>query len=452
MNSLWQSPTSRRAFLRTGGITLALPWLEAFAPVKVRADQPGTPGATRRMAALFMPNGVHQDHWTPQGEGADFNLSSTLEPLADLKQQLLILTQLWNQGSRSGDGHYVKASGFLTGTTITKTLGVDLNCNGISIDQMAAQQIGHLTPLPSLELGTEPASTGVDTTVGYTRVYGSHISWAGPTRPLAKETNPRLVFERLLRATRSKEVGIQRERSFLDLVLEETRSLQKNLGPTDRRRVEEYLDSVRSVEQRLQHASKRASNGWSPRVEIHAEEAPPEKAPDAHAEHVKLMLDMIVLAFQADMTRIATFMFGNAVSNKNFSFLEGVKGAHHSISHHQGKEDQLEQYQRINRWHVEQYGYLLQRLADLKEGEQSILDQSMILFGSALRDGNSHNPHNLPIVLAGGAGGRLDTGHHRVYAKDTPLCNLYVSMLEAFGTPVERFADSTGPLPGVLKA
>ncbi len=443
---------NRRTLIKGAGVSLALPWLEAMTPEarSAEAKEKKADDAPVRMAVLWKPNGVRADLWTPEGEGADFKLSSSLESLNAHKKDLFIPTQLWNQGTRSGDGHYVKVGGFLTGTTITKTKGVDLNCNGVSMDQMAAKRLGHLTPIPSLELGIEPARTGIDGVVGYTRVYGAHMAWAAPRRPLAKETNPRLVFERLLRSTGGRKVEAKRDASLLDLVMQETRDLKKQLGASDKRRLDEYLDAVRSVEGRLQKTANPGTTKWKLRSELNASMAPPESVPRDHQAHTRLMLDMIALAFQTDMTRIATFMYGNAVSNINFSFLEGVKGAHHSMSHHEKKAEKLAQYHRINQWHVEQYAYLLNKLKNIQDGEHSLLHNSMIVFGSSLRDGNSHNPHNLPVVLAGQAGGRVQTNQHRVYAKDSPLTDMWVSMLDAFGAPVERFADSNGPLKGLL--
>lgn len=443
-------PLSRRTFLRGAGVALALPWLEAMRPAPLLRAAEGAAPAPVRLAVLFMPNGVHPDRWTPEGEGRDFRLSPILEPLAPFREDILVLTNLGHKACRTGDGHYVKTAGLLTGTTIRKTVGVDLNCNGVSMDQLAARAAGRLTPLPSLELGTEPVQTGVDTVVGYTRVYGAHISWAGPTSPLAKEISPRLVYERLFRAGRTDGDAAREDRSLLDLVLEDARKLRDRLGRDDRQRVDEYLQSVRSLEQRLERASSTERTAWKPRAPLDPAKQPPAGIPESHQEHCRLMLDMIALAFQTDTTRIATFMFGNSVSNKNFSFVDGVKGSHHSLSHHQNEADKLRQYERINRWHIEQYAYLLGKLRSIREGERSLLDNTMVLFGSDLRDGNKHDPKNLPIVVAGRAGGRLATGRHLKCGNDTPLANLYVSMLQAFGTPVERFADSTGPLPGVL--
>jgi hypothetical protein len=441
-------PISRRTLLRGAGAALALPWLEAMMPARALATTVATDRSTR-LAVLFMPNGVRSDMWTPTGEGKEFTLSPTLEPLADLKDEILVLTNLWNQASDFGDGHYVKTSGFLTCTTINKSLGIDLNCNGLSMDQVAASATASETPLPSLELGIDPVSIGVDTNVGYTRVYGSHIAWSGPKSPLAREINPRQVFERLFRASQPSD-SAHRDAMLLDRVLADAKELRQRLGAADRQRIDEYLESVRSLEQRLNKSQGSANNPWQPKVPLDVNSQPPEETPNEHAEHVRLMLDMMALAFQTDTTRVCTFMFGNAVSGKNFSFLDGVTGSHHSTSHHQRKEDKLRQYQLINRWHVQQYAYLLGKLRGMQEREGTVLDNSMILYGSGLRDGNSHSPHNLPILLGGSGGGRLATGQHLSFDNDTPLANLYAAMLSAFGTGRESFADSTGVLPGVL--
>ncbi|MCB1021116.1 MAG: DUF1552 domain-containing protein [Bryobacterales bacterium] len=441
---------SRRTVLRGIGASLCLPWLEAMAPAAVSGET-GKREPIRRMAALFMPNGVHPKMWTPEEEGRNFKLSPTLEPLKGLEKELLVLTNLWNAASNEGDGHYVKVSGLLTCTTITKTLGFDVNCNGVSMDQVAARAIKGQTPLASLELGTRPVTTGVDRNVGYTRVYGSHIAWAGPTQPLAREIDPRLAYERLYRATQPQGEQAKRDLVLLDRVLEDAKQLRTKLGQEDRRRVDEYLSVVRSLEERLDRAAQPQQTVWKPRVEIDPN-AKPEGIPDNFEEHVKLMLDVMALAFQSDTTRVSTFMMGNSVSNQNFAWLEGVDGSHHETSHHQNDPEKMRQYQLINRWHIEQYGYLLRKLQGMQEGDSTVLDNSMVLFGSGFRDGNAHSPHNLPIVVAGRAGGRLDTGQHLVYTEDSPLADLYVSLLDAFGAPMERFADSVGPLRGVLRS
>jgi hypothetical protein len=288
--------------------------------------------------------------------------------------------------------------------------------------------------------------------VGYTRIYGSHIAWSDPTTPLAREINPQSVYERLFRASSSPQGNSAKmDTLLLDRVLGDAKRLRAQVGSEDKARVDEYLTLMRSLEERVQRSSNPAQRAWKPRVRMDPKAVPTDK-PNGHAEHVRLMLDMIATAFQSDTTRVCTFMFGNAVSNVSFKFLEGVTAGHHDVSHHQKDEDKLRQYQLINRWHIEQYAYLLRKLKGMKEGDSTVLDNSMVLFASALSDGNSHNPHKLPMVLAGRAGGRIDSGQHLVYGDDTPAANLYVSMLDAFGAPVERFADSTGPLPGLLRS
>jgi len=433
---------TRRTLLKGAGVSLGLPWLEAA----------GLPSkAPVRMAALYMPNGVNVPMWTPKGTGSEFELSPTLQPLAGLKSHINVLSGLWNEGAKSGDGHYVKEAAILTCSTIKKTQGADL-ANAVSVDQVAAQRIAGRTPLPSLELGVTPVAIGVDQVVGYTRVYGSHIAWANSTTPLAREINPRSVYERLFRAA-SGPVGdaAKSDALLLDRVLGDARQLRAKVGAADRVRIDEYLSVMRGLEERVERASAANKTPWKALAPIDPKGAPAER-PHDHAEHVRLMMDMIALAFQTDTTRVATFMFGNAVSNVSFRFLEGVSAGHHDVSHHQKDEDKLRQYQLINRWHVDQYAYLLRRLSEMKEGESTVLDNSMVLFASALSDGNSHNPHNLPLVLGGHGGGRIAGGRHLTYSEDSPLADLYVSMLDAFGAPVERFADSKGPLPGLLNS
>ena len=432
---------TRRRLLKGAGVTLGLPWLEA-AP-----DAPGK--SPLRLAALYMPNGTREDIWTPEKTGRDFELTPMLQPLQDAKDDILVLTNLWNANSKGGDGHYVKSSGWLTSTTVTKTLGVDVSCNGISMDQLAAQKIGRQTPLPSLELGVSPVTTGVDKNVGYTRVYGSHIAWAGPTMPLAREIDPYLVFERLFRASGPQSSTAKHDILLLDRVLDDAKQLRTQLGTADRHRVDEYLSVVRSLEERIERTARPDAKPWKPRAPITGAQKPP-LTPKDFAEHVRLMMDMIALSFQTDTTRVATFMFGNEVTNQSFAFLDTVKEGHHSLSHHEKNAEKLRQYQLIGQWHVAEFAYLLRRLKAMQEGEGTVLDHSMILFGAGFRDGNKHDPHNLPLVLGGRGGGRINAGQHLSYAPDTPLANLYVSLLDAFGTPVERFADSTGPLPGVL--
>ena len=294
------SPISRRTLLRGASVALALPWLEAMMPSSVCNPCVAAGEASSswpiRMAVLWSPNGVRQDKWTPDGEDTDFRLSPLLEPLSDVKEQLFIPTNLWNQASNVGDGHYVKCSGFLTCTTINKSLGIDLNCNGRSMDQIAADLSGAETPLRSLELGTDPVTTGVDTNVGYTRVYGSHISWNGPKNPLAKEINPAFVFERLFRASHPNRAAAKQDQLLLDRVLADARELKAQLGATDRQRVDEYLQSVRDIEKRLHQSQDKKARPWKPLTQLPEKARPSEDLPEAYQEHVQLMLDMIALA------------------------------------------------------------------------------------------------------------------------------------------------------------
>ncbi|HUF62333.1 MAG TPA: DUF1552 domain-containing protein [Verrucomicrobiales bacterium] len=454
-------PISRRTVLRGAGASVALPFLEVMAPA-TRATAASSPEGPRRLAFLFMPNGVRSDTWTPFGQDECFDLSPALLPLAPVKSEVLVLTQLMNANSIGGDGHYAKSASWLTGHTISKTTGRDLDAGSASVDQVVAEAHGAETKLPSLQLGIEPMATGVDTNVNYTRLYASHIAWSSPTTPLPNEINPRLAFDRLFRAPTPEEQRRKAaDRSVLDLVLEDARSLKNRVGRNDQQKLNEYLESLRSVERRIEQEALRLERGENLAPELETEirslgrringtmegQNPGRRLRLDHTEHVRLMLDILVLALWSDSTRVGTFMFGNAVSGRNFSFLDGVDGGHHEISHHQNDPEKLRCYEEINRWHVAQFVYLIERMRSIREGERTLLDQSMILFGSALRDGNSHNPRNLPLVLAGRGGGTIRTGRHLVYPERTPLCNLYLSLLERMGAPRERFGDSTGLLP-----
>jgi hypothetical protein len=438
---------SRRTVLRGAGVALSLPWLEAMARRSALGN--GTlPENPKRVAALFFPNGVRQDCWTPASAGTDWELTSQLKPLGELKSEVSVVSGLWHEATNTGDGHYVKDAAWLTGTTITKTTGVNLNSGGVSMDQIAAQQLGKQTPLPSLELGVEPVQSGVDAVVGYTRVYGAHIAWRTPTQPLAKEINPRLVFERMTRVAAGRPEG-RSNRPLLDLVGDDANRLRSQLGSADRHRMDQYLESVRSLEERLGRAETPSATAWNSKVDFTTRTPPPED-PQEHAERVKLMLDMIALAFESDVTRVSTFMFGNAVSSVNFSFLEGVTESHHETSHHQNKVEKLDQYEKISAWHVAQFAYLLNRLKAIPEGDSNVLNNSAILFGSALRDGNQHSPHDLPLLLGGRAGGALRSGQHVQMTNDSPMSNLLLTMLQASGVEAKHFADSSGVIDSLF--
>ncbi|MCP5516048.1 MAG: DUF1552 domain-containing protein [Verrucomicrobiales bacterium] len=458
----WRIP--RRTFLKGAGATLGLPILEAMGEVLNGASATAAATTTSertvrppvRLACLFYPNGVWEDTWYPKTAGAAFDLPFAMEPLAPHRDRLLVFSGLDKANSRSGDGHYAKTANFLTGLPVRKTTGKDLSVGGLSIDQLCAREIGHLTPLPSLELGIDPVISGIDTNVGYTRLYGSYISWRSPSVPVAREINPQLAYERLFGVFRAARQPTRDDRSqagdqqaLLDLVLEDARRLRTRLGRDDQFKLDEYMDAVRDVEKRIAFFARQDRREWGPGGLPAADDlAAPTGAPGDHQEHVRLMLDLIVLAFRTDATRISTFMFANDVSGKNFSALiPGVNGGHHELSHHQNEPAKCEGYSKINRWHSEQLAYLCDRMAAIREGERTLLDNSLLLFGSSLSDGNRHDPNNLPILLAGGGGGSIKPGRHIASPKNTPLCNLYVSLLERMGTPVDAFGDSTEALP-----
>lgn len=449
----------RRTFLRGMGVTLGLPMLQAMgkvvgaSPEAVAAANPAKKvQAPVRMACIYFPNGVWEKNWFPEQEGADYELPFALEPLARHRDDFLVFSNFDKQHSHQGDGHYAKTANFLTGMPVRKTPGKDISVGGISIDQLCAQQIGHHTPLPSLELGIDPVISGIDSVVGYTRLYGCYIAWRSPSTPIAREINPRLAYERLFgviragkdKAAQSKEA--QDDRALLDLVLDDAHSLRRKLGRDDQYKLDEYLDSVRDVERRLEFFSRPDGRQWKPSALSDDVEdfAAPKGAPGDHQEHVRLMLDLMVHAFWTDSTRISTFMFANDVSPKNFAQLIPGTSSHHELSHHQNKAEKYEPYSKINRWHNEQLAYFMDKMKAIKEGDGTLLDNSMILFGSSFSDGNRHDPNNIPVLLAGKAGSKIKSGRHIKCEKKTPLCNLYVSMLDRMGTPVESFGDSSG--------
>jgi hypothetical protein len=449
---------TRRRLLQGAGVTMALPLLESVASAQ---KAPATTKAPTRMAVLYMANGVNPFEWAPMGTGADFTLSSTLSPLNDLKSDIVVLQQLCNRASDVGDGHYVKIAPFLTGTPVTKTTGSDLRVGGISMDQLVAQRVGNFTPLPSLELSVEPVTTGVDVNVGFTRLYGSHISWSSPTTPVTREISPIQAFDRLFRRGKMGMATNPNDASVLDAVLGDAKRLESQISKADRLKMAEYLDAVRSVEKRIAFdAIRRKSEAMDdPEMRAQIEKLgsriqsyyaiPEGQRGIDHTEQVRLMLDIMVLAFWSDSTRVATFLFANEVSGKNFSFLPGVNGGHHEYSHHENNKEKLIAYQKISQWHMAQYAYMLGRLKSIKEGEGNLLDNSMILMGSGIKDGNAHSPWNLPIVLGGRGGGAIATGRHLIYEKNTPLCNLYRSMMHGMGVTVDKFGDSTGELVGI---
>ncbi len=461
MSKSWH--ISRRKALRGMGAVVALPFLQAMIPPGAKVEKYMDRNRIKRLAVFYFPNGVRQDHWTPKLTGRNFELSPTLKPLEAYKKQLLILGELKNNLVDVGgtDGHYTKTAPFLTCRLIEKTTGSNINVRGTSMDQVLANHIGGETRFSSLEYGMEPVKGGVDSLVGYTRLYGASISWESPTRPRPKEINPQFAFDRLFRKFIPGEIPKKEnpwKKSVVDLVMDDARSLNRRLGAADQNKMAEYLESVRAVEKRLETDE-----------DLHDFEA--KLTPDIRkelmrlnvklkdyvelnegvdsTEKTRLMMDINALALWSDASRVTTFMFGNSVSNRNFSFLDGVEGGHHSISHHRGHPQRIDMYGKINVWHSQQFSYFLDRISAMKEGDHSLLDNSIVLYGSSLRDGDKHRASNLPIVLAGNGGGLLDSGQNLVYSKDTPLANLYLTLLKSMGVPLESFADSTGELNGI---
>lgn len=440
MTRNWQ--ISRRTVLRGLGTAVALPLLDCMAPaLALAADSKKTPV---RMAFIYVPNGKHMPDWTPTTLGTDFELPYILEPLANVKQELLVLSGLaQDHGRPHGDGpgdHARALSSFLTGQQARKTHGADIKV-GVSVDQVAARKIGQRTKFSSLELGCDRGAQAGNCDSGYSCSYSTNISWRTDTTPQAKEIDPKLAFERLFSTGSAASARSKREKfnkSVLDFVLEDARDLQARLGAKDKRKLDEYLSSVRELEVRV------ASAGRAPHEPLPDYPAP-AGIPTDHTEHIRLMYDLLTLAFQGDLTRVSTFVVANEGSNRAYPFI-GVADGHHDLSHHGGNEEKQQKIREINRFHVTQFAYFLEKLSKISEGERSLLDNSMIMYGSGLGDGNAHNHDNLPILLAGRGGGTIVPGRHSKCEKETPLNNLFLSMLDRMDSSVDSLGDSTGRL------
>jgi hypothetical protein len=441
MNRPWQ--ISRRTVLRGLGTAVALPLLDAMSPALALAADDKNLSATR-MAFIYVPNGKHMPDWTPATDGADFQLPYLLEPLAGVKDQLLVLSGLaQDHGRPHGDGpgdHARALASFLTGQQARKTHGADIKV-GVSVDQVAARKIGQRTKFPSLELGCDRGAQAGNCDSGYSCSYSTNISWRTDTTPQAKEVDPKLAFERMFSIGGAAEARSKREkfnRSVLDFVLEDAHDLQAKLGAKDKLKLDEYLASVRELERRVS-TTARADDDPLPDF------PKPTGIPADYAEHIRLMYDLLALAFQGGLTRVATFVVANEGSNRAYPFV-GVPDGHHDLSHHGGNEEKQKKIREINRFHVTHLAYFLEKLKKTSEGQRSLLDNSMILYGSGLGDGNAHNHDNLPILLAGRGGGTIVTGRHVKYEKETPLNNLFVSMLDRMDCSVDSLGDSTGRL------
>ncbi|RKH29912.1 DUF1552 domain-containing protein [Corallococcus praedator] len=433
---------SRRTLLRGMGALMALPLLEGMRPGVAR----GAPvPAPRRFAVFYTPCGIHMPKWTPGGVGANWSLTPTLASLAPVKNDVLVLSGLDNlPGRPDGDGHHAAAtSAFLSCVKALKTEGSNIR-TGISMDQVLAKAVGKATRFPSLELGIDQGKGIGNCDSGYACPYANNIAWAGPSTPVPKETSPRAAFERLFadfdpnitqaELAKRRAYGL----SIIDAVRDDAKALEGRLGTTDRRKLDEYFTGVRELEMRVN-----AMEGAGPTC---GAVATPVDTLDVR-EKTKAMMDLIVLAFQCDLTRTCTFMLGNARSQRVYSFL-GLSGEHHAYSHHQKAQANYDALAKIDKWEVEQYAYLLQRMKGVLEGEGTLLDHSAVYFSSEVADGNMHEHTNLPILLAGRAGGALSPGRHVQY-EDVPLANLYISLLNIFGVPVTTFGDGTGPLTGL---
>jgi hypothetical protein len=437
----------RRTVLKGLGAVMALPWLEAMGLQTgwAAGNTPTKNAAPNRMAILYVPNGVNMDGWRVGTEGAlPSKLPPILAPLNNVRSDFSILTGLTADKARAhGDGggdHARAMSAFLTGAQPRKTDGANIR-SGVSADQMAAARIGDRTRLASLEIGTEASKLAGGCDSGYSCIYQSNISWRSATQPMPKEVNPKLIFERLFGSG----TDLERQRrdsarkSVLDAVREDYRDLNGRLGAEDQRKLDEYFTAVREMELRI------AKSGQDGRSKLPVGALTPRGIPESYAEHLRLLADLIVLAFQTDTTRVATFVLANEGSNRSYPFI-GVRDGHHSISHHGHDPVKLSKIQDINVFHSTQLAYLLERLKSVKEGDGNLLDHSMIVYGSGNGDGDRHNHDDLPILLAGKGCGTIKQGRHVVYQKETPLNNLWVSMLNRMDIRDVQLGDSTGEL------
>ena len=423
---------------------ISLPFLESFGARAFAATKPVTKPV--RAAWMYIPNGVNVEQWMSTGDGASYQLSPSLQQIAQHRNDFMVVSGLMQDFARShgnGGGDHARATAtFLTGCMPTKTAGADIHL-GISVDQIAAQKIGHLTRLPSLELSTDGQRSSGKCDSGYSCAYQFNLAWKNETMPMAPEMDPRLVFERMfgLGATAGKGPEAARakrmQKSILDSVLDESKTLQTKVDASDRRKLDEYFSAVRDIEQRIERAEKFSAQ--LPDVKI------PEGIPDSYEEHIRTMFDLMVLAFQTDTTRLSTFMLAHDGSNRSFPEI-GVPDAHHALSHHQSDPQKLAKIAKIDQFYLRQFGYFLDKMKAVKEGDSTLLDNSMIVFGGGIGDGNRHNHDNLPILLAGRAGGTLTPGKRLVLPGETPMTNLYLSMLDRMGVPAEKVGDSTGKL------
>lgn len=446
-------PTTRRGFLRGLGASIALPALDCFRPLMaagaaVRAAGTTASGAPLRMAWLYIPNGVNMELWRPKGDGSKYKPGETFEPMEKLREDFQIFTGFEQKNaSAGGDGAGDHARGvatFLTSSRARKTAGSDIHL-GISADQVAARAMQSVTRLPSLELSADGVRKAGHCDSGYSCAYQFNLSWRSENQPMTPESNPRAVFERLFGAGSARERAdslgrrMAAKKSMLDFVEQDARALRRHLGRNDQQKLDEYLTGVREIERQIEKAEAMGLPA-DPGVP-----APAEK-PGSYQEHLRLMLDMMVLAFKTDSTRISTFLMAHDGSNRSFQDI-GVSDGHHNISHHQRNPKNLEKIAKIDRFYMEQLAYFLDRLKNTPDVDgKSLLHNSMIVYGGCISDGYRHNHDDLPIVVAGHGGGAFSPGRHVELGEDVPLANLYLRMLDEFGVKEKRFGDSTGAL------
>jgi hypothetical protein len=432
----------RRTFLRGMGATVALPLLDAMVPsMTALARTPAAP--VRRLGFVYMPMGCDLPRWTPSGEGKLVELSPTLQSLAPVADQLTVITNLELKNAYPGT-HATSNAAFLSAAKAKWTESTDYYL-GTTVDQIAAKQIGHQTLLPSLELSMDLLQTIGQCDNGYACVYQNNLSWSSPTTPLPAEAHPRIVFERLFGeggTAADRRAALQRRASLLDWVREDITRLQNKLGPEDRTRVGEYLDTVREVERRIQKAEGETDKDQLPDLDR------PVGVPVSYAEHAKLMFDLQVLALQGDVTRVVTFQLARETSTRTYTEI-GVPDPHHPLTHHGNDPDKIARMAKINAFHVSLFAYFLEKLKATPEGDGTLLDHSLYLYGSGMGNPNVHDHVNLPILVAGGAG-KVKGGRHIKYPEPTPLANLHLTLLERVGVRMDGFADSKGKVDELL--
>jgi hypothetical protein len=433
----------RRTFLKGMGATIALPMLDAMSPA-LSALGRSAAQSPLRLAFTYVPNGITMADWTPSGAGAAFELSRVMKPMAPFRQDMSILSGLAHRnGMALGDGpgdHARAAASYLTGVHPRKTAGADIQ-NGVSVDQIAAQHIGPATRFASLELGCDDSRTVGNCDSGYSCAYTNSLAWRGPSTPMPPETNPRLVFERLfgdIDTSLTPEARARRmryRRSILDLVGERTTELSATLGPADKRKLDEYLSSIREIEQRIERAEKDLT-GLTPTIDK------PTGIPVLYADYVNLMFDLQLIAFQTDMTRVVTMMMGREGSMRTYPEI-GVPDPHHPLTHHRGNVEWIERVTKVNELHMQLFAGFIAKMKATPDGDGSLLDHSVVVYGSGLSDGNRHTHEDLPVMLVG-KGGNFKLGHHITYPQGTPMTNLYLTLLDRMGVQPEKLGDSTG--------